>query len=347
MKTLIYSLCFLLPTTLSAQSYVKDVLKKYEDSVKDYGIVALVSEGDLVSTAAIGEADNGTPMTDEHKFCIGSITKTYTATTIFRLQDMGKLNINDSIGKYITLDNEYISPNITIRQLMNHSSGIKDFGTVELLNTVLSRPDKYYTPDYCIGLIDTFDFLPGAKHEYSNSNYLLLALIIEQVAQQPLPFVYQDLLFKPWGLDNTYPYYSKAIPGMAHPMFRGKDLFDVAYMKPVNDISIGDGNIVTTASELHRFFTRLVRGKVVLMEKSYKQMTAFEKGEKTAEYGCGIFRKEVGGKELIYHTGRQASYVATAVYVPAEDKTVIVLTNNMDDTFADLVVNELLGVKFY
>lgn len=346
MKYLVLILLTLLGYNCSAQRYVKNVMAKYEDSVHGYGMVALVSEGDLVSTAAIGMAENGVPMTDEHKFCIGSVTKTYTAATIFRLQDMGKLDIDDSIGKYLTLDNEFIAPTITIRQLMDHSSGVHDFGTVEVLNEVLSRPDKIYTVDYCLSKIDTVDFFPGLKHEYSNSNYLLLALIIEQVTQQPLEFAYIDLLFKPWGLEDTYPYYSVSVPGIAHPMFRGEDMFKVAYMKPANDVSIGDGNITATASDIHRFFNRLVRAKVVLKEHSYAEMTFFDKEQKRS-YGCGIFRKEVGGKELIYHTGRQVSYISTVVYVPAEDKFVIVLTNNMDDTISDLVVNELLGVKFY
>ncbi len=346
MKWLVTLLFVFTITSVNAQSYVKEVLTKYQDSVKGYGIVALVSEGDLVSTATIGDAGDGDMMTDEHKLCIGSITKMYTATTIFRMQDMGMIDIDDSLGKYLTIGNPNIDPAITIRQLMNHSSGIHDFGTAEMMNEVMSRPDKVYTTDYCFSKIDTVDFVRGAKHEYSNSNYLILGLIIEQVMQQPLTYVYEDLLFQPWGLDDTYPYFSKRIPRIAHPIFRGQNLFDKAYLKPVNDISFGDGNIVATASDLHIFFNKLVRNKMILKESSFAEMTDFRKSKKE-NYGCGLFNRTVGGKELIYHTGRQVSYIATAIYVPAEDKIVIVLTNNMDDTISDLVVNELLGVKFY
>lgn len=341
-------LCILISYTVHAQNTVQEALDTYKDSVSNYGIVALLCEGDKITTGAIGYADSGVVMTKDHLFCIGSVTKTFTSAAIFRLQEQGKLNINDAIVDHITLNHEYIDPYITIKQLLNHSSGIEDFGTAEFLNDVLTQPRKIYTPDYCLGKIDTVLFEKGTSHRYSNSNYLLLALIIEQVTQKPLEIALTDLLLKPDKLDSTYPYFSREIKGMAHPMFNKVDFFGwQPFSKAINDVSLGDGNFVTSAYGLFRFYDLLLRKRTILQPESLKQMKDFEKGKRDEEYGCGIFRNVIGGKELLYHTGRQVSYIATCVYVPAEDKILVVLTNNMDDEYADLVVNKLLGVKFY
>lgn len=334
-------------TQVSAQNRVQEVLNKYIDSIENYGIIALVADETGVNSGAIGMADDTTELTDEHLMCIGSVTKTYTATLIFKLQDKGMLDVSDSIGKYISLDNEYIDHSITIKQLLNHSSGIKDFGTAALLNEVLTEPKKIYTPQFCIDKIDGVDFPNGTKHEYSNSNYMILGLIIEAVTQMPLEAAYQKYLFKEYGLEQTTPYLSVQTEGLAHPMFRNLDLFKEALLKPVNDISRGDGNIVTSAQELYQFFKLLLQDYAILSDNSYSDMLTWEKGNGATQYGCGIFTKQVGDEHVIYHTGRQLSYIATCIYIQEKRKFVIVLTNNMDDTFADLVVNELVGAKFY
>ena len=336
-------------TQTVAQNRVQEVLDKYKDSISNYGIVALVAEGDKIESAAIGMANKTDSMTTDRLFCIGSITKTFTATLIFKLQEEGKLNINDSIGKYLELDNPFIDTAITIKQLLNHSSGVKDFGTVELLNEVVSNPKKIYTTDFCLAKIDTIGFKKGEKHSYSNSNYLLLAMIIEQASQLPLEEAYRKYLFEPYGLQNTYPYLSEAIDNMAHPMWREHDMFELVPFKPVNDISIGDGNIVTSAAELARFYNLLVKERKILSPESYKQMLDFQHNDKNLKrgYGCGIFEKHIAWKHMVYHTGRQLSYIATCIHITSENRTIVVLTNNMDDTYADMVVNDLVGAKFY
>ncbi len=348
MRTLLtLSLLLIITINIKAQVNIQNVLDKYADSIEGYGMVALVAEGTEINTAAIGMADDGVKMKTSHLFCIGSITKTHTAAVIFKLQERGLLNIDSPYSKYVTIENKYIDPSITVRQLMNHSSGIADFGTAPLLNRVLTNPTKPYTSDYCLSLIDTVSFERGTKHSYSNSNYLILALLIEQVMEQPLPFVYQDLLFKPYQLSDTYPYFSKAIKGLSHPIFRGLDLFEEVSLKSINDISIGDGNIVSSAKDVYTFFNLLLKERKVLEPESLQEMTDFEKGNGKSEYGCGIFRKVSGGKELLYHTGRNLSYIAECIYMPSEDKIVVVLTNNMDDEYIDKVVEELLGVPLF
>lgn len=344
-------ICFLCSHTYAQhvqQSAVQKVLNKYKDSVKNYGIIVLQDIDGSISTAAIGMAAPDEPLTTEHLMCIGSITKTHTATCIFILQDLRKLNANDYIGEYLKLDNEFIDPSITIKQLLNHSSGIEDFGTVEMMNEVFKEPKKIYTADYCLNLIDTIAFKKGTKHDYSNSNYLLLALIIEQVTQLPLEIAVKQLLLEPWQLKNTYPYLSPSIPLLARPMYHGQNLAELTSFKPVNDVSRGDGNIVTTAEDLHRFYKLLLQERKILKPESYRQMLHFEQvtGKKT-KYGCGIFEKSLDGKTFQYHTGRQVSYIANCLYSPTDNSILIVLTNNMDDTYTDKIINELTNTAFY
>lgn len=338
--------CVLLSFNTNAQD-VSKVLNKYADSLDGYGMIALVAEGNNVRTAAIGFADDSVKMTVGHLMCIGSISKTYTAATIFKLQDMGLLDIDSPFSKYVTIDHPYIDAEITIRQLLNHSSGLAEFADADIMGSVLSNPTNVYTSDYCFSKVDTVDFEKGTAHSYSNTNYLILGLVIEQIMELPLSYAYQELLLTPYELKDTYPYFSKNIRGIAHPFFRRMDLFDKVSLKGINDISVGDGNLVSSVEDVYRFYRLLFNEQKILSAASLKEMTDFEKGKGKTEYGCGIFRKVSEGKELIYHTGRNISYIAECVYIPSEDKMVIIMTNNMDDEYIDIVMPELLGVPLF
>lgn len=160
-----------------AQSKLQQTLDAYKDSLPNYGIVAVLDHGKGGSMAATGWAAEATPMQATHRFCIGSATKLFTAVLILQLQDAGQLSIDDPIGKYIA-KHQFIDGSITIRQLLNHTSGIADIVDANLANTALKEPNVDYSDVYLLNRINAVDFEKGSQYAYSNSNYFLLRTII-------------------------------------------------------------------------------------------------------------------------------------------------------------------------
>ena len=150
------------------------------------GCAAAVSlNGETVFEKAFGLADLefNVPNTPQTIFESGSVAKQFTAAAIVLLQQDGKLSLNDPVKKYIPELPDYGSP-LTIRHLLNHTSGIRDWGTVMSL-TGAGRGDRVISQDLAFDVITHqrgLDFTPGAEYSYSNSGYNLVAIIVERVS---------------------------------------------------------------------------------------------------------------------------------------------------------------------
>jgi len=325
----------------SGQGKLQKILFPYKDSLKSYGISALVAKGNLVEQACIGFAYPNHPLQKDQAFGIGSITKTFVATIILKLQEEKLLNINDHIGKYIDPQNKFIDTSITIRQLLNHSSGIKDYSNPSFINTYLVNNKLVLSDRDILDQIDAVDFPKGTKHEYCNTNYFLLGLIIEKVTDRPVVDVIRDKIIIPYHLSNTYSYLDKEIKGLTHPMQNGNDLKEMISYHTISIQGKGVGQIASSTHDLYTFFKLLFVEKKILNQQSLDQMLSFEPGE-DEEYGLGIFRTRADGKDLINHTGRTISYRSRAYYVPQDNVILVTLTNNMDDEYSGAIKNKIL-----
>ncbi|MGN6058498.1 MAG: serine hydrolase domain-containing protein [Sphingomicrobium sp.] len=156
--------------------------------------------------AAYGIADpaKGTPMAVGMHTRIGSVTKTFTGTAIMQLAEAGKLSLNDKISKYVAgIPN---GDRITLRQLANMTSGLASYTRSKKFQDVLfSKPETIFTPRQLLdlGLAEPPLFQPGASFDYSNTNTILLGMVIEKVTGKPVGEVFKEQIFDPLKLRNT------------------------------------------------------------------------------------------------------------------------------------------------
>ena len=186
--------------------------RAFEKATKAYvgpgpGCAAAVSlNGNLVFEKAFGFADleHKVPNTAQTIFESGSVAKQFTAAALVLLQQDGKLSIDDPVRKYIPELPDYGSP-LTIRHLLNHTAGLRDWGTVLSL-TGAGRGERVITQDLALDVIihqRALDFTPGSEYSYSNSGYNLAAIIVERVSKQKFPAFVEERLFKPLGMKNS------------------------------------------------------------------------------------------------------------------------------------------------
>src|SRR5687768_11723214 len=164
------------------------------------GCAAAVSlNGETVFEKAFGLADleHNVPNTTQTIFESGSVAKQFTAAAVVLLQQDGKLSLDDPVRKYITELPDYGSP-LTIRHLLNHTSGLRDWGAVLSL-TGAGRGERVISQDLALDVItrqQALDFTPGTEYSYSNSGYNLAAIIVERVSKQKFPVFVEERLFK-------------------------------------------------------------------------------------------------------------------------------------------------------
>ncbi|MES5860437.1 serine hydrolase [Bacillus cereus group sp. RP29] len=276
------------------------------------GILAKTSEGGKTWGYAAGIADlrNKKPMKTDFRFRIGSVTKTFVATVLLQLAGENRLNLDDSIEKWlpgVIQGNGYDGKQITIRQVLNHTSGIADY--IQSKDFDIMDTKKSYTAEEFVkmGISLPPDFAPGKGWSYSNTGYVLLGILIEKVTGNSYAEEIEDRIIEPLDLSNTFlPGNSSVIPGTKHA--RGyvqpdgaSELKDVTYSNPGSS----DGEMISTADDLNKFFSYLLGGKL-LKEQQLKQMlTTVPTGREGMDgYGLGIFETKLPNSVSIWgHTG--------------------------------------------
>jgi CubicO group peptidase (beta-lactamase class C family) len=235
----VFAFIALLSTTTWAQvpdkqKVVAGADRAFEKFTKAYvapapGCAAAVSlNGDVVFEKAFGLADleHNVPNTPQTIFESGSVAKQFTAAALVLLQQDGKLSIDDPVRKYIPELPDYGAP-LTIRHLLNHTSGLRDWGSVMGL-TGAGRGDRVITQDLAFDVIThqrALDFTPGSEYSYSNSGYNLAAIIVERVSKQKFPAFVEERLFKPLGMKNSSwrDDYQRIVPGRAQAYARSNN----------------------------------------------------------------------------------------------------------------------------
>ncbi|MCR8856881.1 beta-lactamase family protein [Bacillus pseudomycoides] len=279
------------------------------------GILAKTSEGGKTWGYAAGVANLITkkPMKTDFHFRIASVTKTFTATVVLQLAAENRLNLDDSIEKWlpgVIQGNGYDAKQITIRQILNHTSGIAEYSRSKEAD-FFKNTKKTFTAEELvkIGLSLPPDFAPGKGWSYSNTGYVLLGILIEKVTGNSYAEEIENRIIEPLELSNTFlPGNSSVIPGTNHA--RGyfqpdgaSELKDVTYYNPSIGSSAGD--MISTADDLNKFFSSLLSGKL-LKEQQLKQMlTTVPTGSaEISGYGLGIYETKLpNGVSIWGHSG--------------------------------------------
>ncbi|MGR2744120.1 serine hydrolase domain-containing protein [Bacillus sp. N6] len=318
------------------------------------GILAKTSEGGKTWSYAAGVANLSTKkaMKTDFRFRIGSVTKTFTATVVLQLAGENRLNLDDSIEKWlpgVIQGNGYDDKLITIRQLLNHTSGIANYTRSKDFNMMDTK--KSYTAEGLVkmGISMPPDFAPGKSWSYSNTGYVLLGILIEKVTGNSYAEEIENRIIEPLELANTFlPGNSSVIPGTKHArgyiqLDGASEPKDVTYYNPSMGSSAGD--MISTADDLNKFFSYLLGGKL-LKEQQLKQMlTTVPTGvDELGDSGLGIFKMKLSNGESIWgHGGTIPGFLTFAGGTLGGKHTLAINLNSLKADTPDPFKNILLA----
>ncbi|MGG0207141.1 serine hydrolase domain-containing protein [Bacillus mycoides] len=277
------------------------------------GILAKTSEGGKTWGYAAGVADLSSkqPMKTDFRFRIGSVTKTFIATVLLQLAGENRLNLDDSIEKWlpgVIQGNGYDGKQITIRQMLNHTSGIAEYSRSKEAD--FTHTKRLYTAEELvkIGLSMPPDFAPGKGWSYSNTGYVLLGILIEKVTGNSYAEEIENRIIEPLELSNTFlPGNSSVIPGTKHArgyvqLDGASELKDVTYFNPSIGSSAGD--MISTADDLNKFFSYLLGGKLMKEQQLKQMLTTVPTGRaEIGRYGLGIYETKLQSGVTIWGHG--------------------------------------------
>ncbi|MHB1277714.1 MAG: serine hydrolase [Bacteroidia bacterium] len=337
----LFLLFFVIVGTVQAQfpSEVSDRLQFVMDSVTAKYKVKGVSAAILVPGRGIwkgtsGISHEGVPLTTDMAFCMGSNTKTYISALFLKLQEQGKIDLDDTIGKWIQ---GY--PNITghasLRQCLSHTTGIADyFANAAINDSILGKPSKIWTYAELFSFVTAPSFQPGSSWEYSNTNYIILGEVLRQVMGQS-PFVsLEEQILEPNGLDPVYKFGEQPQSLVyAHPWsmnINGMTLTDLTttpYLDQLFSLADVAGGLITTPEQNVKFWHLLFEGYVI-NAVSLAEMTTMKKVGGGMEYGLGIMRRRNANNRVVYeHGGTFFGYLNENLYDTVSKTCITVFTN--------------------
>lgn len=292
---------------------------------KIQGISAAVLVDDDIWAGTAGESFVGSPIRPDMVLGIGSNTKTLMAVALLRLQEQGRVDLDAPIIRWVPR-HPNIDTTITVRQLLNHTSGVGDYSALKSYrDACLADPKRRWKLDELMDLIPVQEFAPGTSAGYCNTNYLLAGIVAQEATGLSLYQIFRRELFNPLSMDSTRLYPDEPLTGeLAHRWMGGRDAFAVP-MDAEWSGAWAAGAVVSTASEMAQFYRALFNGQI-LNEQSMAQLTAFVGAN---EYGLGISRKMIGGSAVIGHTGEIRGYSSVMFRVPSIQANVVVLTNSI------------------
>ena len=327
------------PRSTAPAASLGDLLAKLVGSEAG-GVVALSIRDGVTTTAAAGDADNtGQPTTPTTPFRVGSITKSFVATMILQLVDEDRVELDAPLSTYLPATP--IGADVTIRALLSHRSGLPNYTDGPLINDAVADRSHRFTPAEIIGYVEGVPAAsPDQRFSYSNTNYILLGQVIEQLDATDLNTALQRRIGDPLGLvhtrfataDNPSPLGVAA--GWSPGFLDGHA--DVDYTS-IASMAWAAGALTSTVTELSTFLTALFAGALI-SESSLDEMTTVGSGD----YGLGLFRGLLKPDQPAFgHNGAINGYTATMAIDPATGDTIVVLTNN-DNLDADVIATQII-----
>ncbi len=331
--TIIKSLLALLLLTLPLVSFTQNLEEKFDALLQEKykpdgpGATVLVAKkGKILYHKAFGLANMEleVPMKPDNIFEIGSITKQFTSVAILMLMEQGKLTIRDEITKFIP-DYPTHGKTITIHHLLNHTSGIKSYTSMNLSEIAA----KDMTPTEIIDYFknEPMDFDPGEEWKYNNSGYIILGYIIEKVSGQSYEDFVEQHIFKKLQMNNSrYGSKSEIIKNRASGYQTKDGYINSAYLSMT--LPYAAGSLMSTVEDLHTWQNAIntnVLVKAETIQKAFQNTTLNNK--KPTHYGYGWTVNKVNGTPSIEHGGGIFGYTSYQIYVPKDDVHVAILTN--------------------
>jgi len=290
--------------------------------------LAIVKDGKIAYLQAYGTArlDPSTPAKPEMRYSIGSISKQFTATALLMLQEQGKLSLDDKVSKFVpglTRANE-----VTIRQLLSHTSGSQDFWPQDYAMPIILQP---ITAQQIMDMWakKPLDFDPGTKWQYSNTNYVIAGVIAEKASGMPLMEFLRQHVFTPLDMKSIADIDSNAL-GPNDPA--GYIRYALGPLRPAPKEGHGwmfaAGELAMTAADLAKWDISIIDQKL-MKPASYQEFSRevlLNNGVGT-QYGLGVDVRNEGGRRELAHGGEVSGFTAENIVYPDDGVAVVVLTN--------------------
>jgi len=356
MRNLFLLLILLITTAKSVSSQdVEDQLQYTLDSICTeqglVGISAAVRLGNQLVWSGTSGYNN--PYTEDTlrvdmNGSIASNTKMFTSVSLLQLVSEGKIALEDTIGTWQP-SSPIINGSITIRQLLNHTSGLGDYTTQQWVDSIQSNPARIWTIDelFTTFLTNPVDE-PGIKFKYSNAGYLILGKIIEIIEDKPFSQILHERIFEPLAMTYTYtPIDDQPNSEVMLPWFdidndgELDNMLDYS-MNAMHSSALSAGYIYSTPEDLSKFLPALFDNSL-FNQNLLEEMTTTLPASSLYHYGLGILEYTIFDKPYFGHTGQYIGYQSFTSYEPESKLSIAFILNQ---TFADSYeIGKVLGQK--
>jgi CubicO group peptidase (beta-lactamase class C family) len=277
--------------------------------------------------------------TPETIFQIGSLTKQFTAAAILKLQEDGKLKVQDKVSKYFPGYPK--GDSITIEHLLTHTSGIYNYTNDPAF--MLTKAVKPITRDSMLALFKDkpLKFSPGTKWSYSNSGYMLLGYIIEKASKKSYERYIRETIFKPLKMKSSgfdFAHSNNPNKATGYDIIAGADSKEAGLVD--SSVSYAAGAIYSTTADLYQWHKGLLSDKLLQKSSLEKALTPYKN-----KYGYGWFVDTLNGKKVASHGGGIFGFNTYIVRVPQDD-IAIVLLNNISNSHLKKIADEALAILY-
>ena len=295
------------------------------------GNILFAENGNIITQKSYGYSNlrKKEPLTKEHSFQLASVSKPFTSIAILQLIENNKINLKDTIQEFFP---EFPYQGITIHQLLSHRSGMSQY------THFCDAPDSIW-PDKSITInnqdviniisriVPLINYKPDYKYYYCNTNYLILASIVEQVSGLSFKQYVKKYIFEPSGMFNSAIYDRTNFEDLVLPVqgYENKTPWEDVYLNGV----VGDKGVYSTTEDILKFDRALEKNILIsdsLKKLAFTKMNLERKGNKNYGYGFRLKEHEKYGK-IVYHTGWWKGFRSYFVKVLDKNQTIIVLNN--------------------
>lgn len=330
---------------IEAQNFEKAKLDEYFqtlcDNNKFMGNVSIFHDSVEIYSISVGYADIETQIknTEFSKNCVGSISKTFTAVMIFQAIDEGKLSLNETLNKYFPIVKN--AERITIGHLLGHRSGIHSFTEDREFMQWTAKTREQMVEIIMAG---GSDFEPDTSADYSNSGYVLLSYILEDIYGKSYADILRDNITRPLSLKNTY--FGKNTIDINDNECNSYLYSDRWQVQTVTDpsITLGAGCIISTSKDLNEFADALFNGKLI----STKSLSTMQNIREDFG-GMGLFPAPYFSKQGYGHRGGIDGFNSMFIYMPKDKISYAITSNGLNYNFTEIhatVLNCIYGQQF-
>lgn len=309
------------------------------------GWLSIIKKGEVVFEKAYGFADiaNQRPNTIHTRFATASAGKTFVAVAILKLIQQDKLALSDTIGKMLAIDWKQIDPDITIEQLLKHTSGIPDYFNENEMDDYEALWKDF--PNYKIrtssDLIPLFIDKPmmypkNERFQYNNTGYVVLGLILEAIMDKPLDHVLSEIIFEPCNMHDTGYFELDRLPVDCanHYIWDKENNQYRTNIYSVDAKGSGAGGAFTSLKDIGLFWNHLLQGKIISMHmvKQMLSIQVFDQGDDP--YGYGVWLRKCDDRLCPYMTGMDPGVSFISLMDQHHDVMITIASNLGQDVWS-------------